>query len=468
MSIRYMVFAISLAILGSILTCCKVGKGKDDEQAYHDFDRIKEAGELTVLTLSSSTSYFLYREQPMGFHYDIAKEFCKDHNLDLKVKVAKNTPHLLQMLAEGEGDIIAYPLSILNELKDSIIYCGLNTVSHQVLVQRNTKGKVVKDVTELIGKEITVLKESKFYQRLNNLNSELGGGITINTNVKDSLTTEDLVEMVARGEIDYTITDEYIGRLNKTYFRNINVDLPVSFDQRSSWAVSKHSLQLADSLNAWYLNNEKDPVYEAISKKYFELSKQPFSEEFDLFKGLGKGQISPYDNLFKKYSTNLPYDWQLLAGISYQESRFKNGLTSWAGATGIMGIMPGTARNHGVDPADLMSPEVSIQLSVKVIQVLNRVLSDIENPEERLKFILAAYNGGIGHVMDVRALAKKYGDNDDIWDGHVQKWITRKRYPEYYNDPVCKNGYFRGTETLNYVDEVVRLMKRFKKETEQN
>ena len=68
--------------------------------------------------------------------------------------------------------------------------------------------------------------------------------------------------------------------------------------------------------------------------------------------------------------------------------------------------------------------------------------------------------------MDMRALARKYGDNDQLWDGHVRKWVTRKRYPEYYNDPVCKSGYFRGTETLNYVDEVVRIMQRFKKETE--
>lgn len=455
-----------LLVICGLVLACKKNRAESEATEYHDFEKIQEAGELTVLTLSSSTSYFLYREQPMGFHYDIAKQFCKDHDLELKVKVANNRTHLVEMLEKGEGDLVAYPLLVLNELKDSLIYCGVNTVSHQVLVQRNLGKESIKDVTELIGKEVTVPKDSKFYERLNNLNAELGGGIGINTNVQDSLTTEDLIEMVANGEIDYTITDEYVGKLNKTYFRNINIDLAVSFDQRLSWAVTKNSVQLADTLNAWYAENVKAPVYTAISKKYFELSKQPFSDEFDLFKGLSKGQISPYDNLFKQYAKGTPYDWQLLASISYQESRFKNGLVSWAGAAGIMGIMPATAQNHGVDPSDLMDPEVSISLSIKIIRTLDKVLSDIEDVEERLKFILAAYNGGIGHVMDVRALAKKYGDDDQVWDGSVRKWITRKRDPQYYNDPVCKSGYFRGTETLNYVDEVVRIMNRFKKETE--
>lgn len=456
-----------LFVICGLFIACKKTKQEAEVADSRDFERIQDLGELTVLTLSSSTSYFLYREQPMGFHYDIAKAFCKDHDLVLNVKVARNTSHLIEMLENGEGDLVAYPLLVTNELKDSLIFCGVSTVSHQVLVQRNKGNQSIKDVTELIGKNVSVVKNSKFHQRLENLNAELGGGIQIDTNVSDSLTTEDLIEMVANGEIDYTIADEYVAKLNKTYFRNINIDLPVSFDQRLSWAVPKNSIQLADSLNVWYAENLKAPVYAAISKKYFELSKQPFSEEFDLFKGLSKGQISPYDNLFKKYTQNTSYDWQLLASISYQESRFKNGLVSWAGATGIMGIMPATAQNHGVDPSRLMDPEVSISLSLKIIRTLDKVLGDIEDPGERLKFILAAYNGGIGHIMDVRALARKYGDDDKVWDGNVRKWITRKRDPEYYNDPVCKSGYFRGTETLNYVDEVVRIMNRFKKETEE-
>lgn len=460
---NYLILLIFAILLSS---CNKFSKKSIKRDESYDFEKIKEAGELTILTLSSSTSYFMYREEPMGFHYDFAKEFCKEHNLTLNVKVADNPEHLIQMLEDGEGDLIAYSLPIQSDLKQSLTYCGVNLVSHQVLVQRTGGQEIVKDVTELIGKEVTVRKNSKYYQRLENLNSELGDGIEINTNITDSLTTEDLIQMVSQGDIEYTLSDEYIAKLNKTYFRNINIDLSVSFDQRSSWAVAKHATELAKVLDEWYEANEKDAVFTAISKKYFELSKQPFSSEFELPK-LAKGQISPYDHLFKKHARGTRFDWQLLAAISYQESRFKNGLTSWAGASGIMGLMPNIATHYGIELEDRMDPDLSIGVSIKLLQKLDKMLKGIENPEERTKFILAAYNGGIGHIMDVRALAKKYGDNDQVWDGNVRNWITQKRHPEYYNDPVCKNGYFRGTETENYVDDVTRIAARFKRETEQ-
>lgn len=461
-------YVFLLFLLTMFSSCGKLGNKEITRNDDYDFENIKKAGELTILTLSSSTSYFIYREEPMGFDYDFAQDFCKQYNLELKVKVADNTEHLVQMLESGEGDVIAFPLPVLNELKSSLIYCGVNLISHQVLVQRVGGDGIAKDVTDLIGKEVTVRKNTKYYQRLENLNAELGDGITINTNVKDTLTTEDLIQMVSNGTIDYTLSDEYIAKLNKTYFRNINIDLSISFDQRSSWAVAKHSTMLANALNEWFDSNEGKMEFKAISKKYFELSKQPFSSEFELPKGLAKGQISPYDHLFKKHAAGTQFDWQLLAAISYQESRFKNGLTSWAGASGIMGLMPTIAKSYGIDPEQRMDPDLSIGVSVKLLKALDKMLKDIEDPAERTKFILAAYNGGIGHVYDVRALAKKYGDNNKVWDGNVRNWITQKRHPEYYNDPVTKNGYFRGTETLNYVDEVTRTTARFKRETESN
>ncbi len=458
-------YIIALVLIAFISSCGTFTKKNTDESNQHDFEQIKKAGELTILTVSSSTSYFMYREEPMGFHYDFAKEFCKEHNLKLNVKVADNAEQLVQMLENGEGDLIAYSLPIQSSLKESLTYCGVSLVSHQVLVQRTGGQQIVKDVTDLVGKEITVQSNSKYYQRLENLNAELGGGININTNIKDSLSTEDLIQMVSKGTIDYTLSDEYIAKLNRTYFRNINIDLPVSFDQRSSWAVAKHSTNLAKALDEWYSENDKEAKFSYISKRYFELSKQPFSTEFELPK-LAKGQISPYDNLFKLHAKGTRFDWQLLAAISYQESRFKNGLTSWAGAAGIMGLMPSIATTYGIEPEDRMDPNLSIGVSIKLIKKLDNILKDIEDEEERTKFILAAYNGGIGHVMDVRALANKYGDDDKRWDNHVRDWLTRKSLPEYYNDPVCKNGYFRGTETRNYVDEVTRITLRFKKETE--
>lgn len=462
--ITYILAAVSgIAVL--LLFVLFLIKGQEEVKVHKDFDLLKKQGKLTIITMNESTSYFTYKDEPMGFHYDMAEAFCEANDLKLEVKTGKNISQLIEMLNNGEGDLIAYPLPLQNELKDSVMYCGLSLISHQVVVQRSYRDSLIKDVPELIGKRVTVQKGSKFHQRLENLNAEIGGGITIDTEVADSITTEELIEMVSKKQIDYTVCDEYVAKLNRTYFRNININLAISFDQRASWAVSKHTPVLAQKLDEWYADNQKKPVYAAISKKYFELSKLPPPDEYGLLK-LPPGQVSPYDELFKKHAHGTHFQWQLLAAISFHESRFKNGKSSWAGAAGIMGLMPRTAKIYGISSDERMDPNASIGVAVKLLKKLDQSFKDIKDPTERMKFVLAAYNGGIGHITDIRALANKYGDNKNIWDGHVRNWVTKKRDPQYYNDPVCKSGYFRGTETLNYVDKVLRSTEVFKSRTE--
>ena len=118
----------------------------------------------------------------MGYDYDLAQEFCNQHGLILNVKVAGNVKRLVEMLNDGEGDLIAYELPVANELRDSVRYCGLQQVTHQVLVQRSNRGDTLAtNVTELLGKDVYVEGDTKYYQRLQNLDAELGGGINIHT-----------------------------------------------------------------------------------------------------------------------------------------------------------------------------------------------------------------------------------------------------------------------------------------------
>ena len=431
----------------------------------YDFEQIKAKKELTIITLNTSTSYFIYKEEPMGYDYDLAQDFCDHHGLTLNVKVAENTNRLLEMLAAGEGDLIAYNVPVMNELKDSVLYCGLSQVTHQVLVQRANRGDtLVKDVVELIGKDVYVEGNTKYYQRLVNLDSELGGGIKIHKVHEDTITSEDMISMVAQGKMKYTVCDEYIAKLNRTYFRNIDISLQVSFEQRSSWVVRKDTPELAKALDKWFAENDNTPVYKSITKKYFELSKQPIDdEEYVIPENLPKGTVSPYDELFKRHAAGTKYDWHFLAAICYHESRFLNNLTSWAGAAGIMGLMPKTASSLGLSSEDRMNPDLSIGAAVELLDRLNKIFSKIDDLNERQKFILAAYNGGNGHINDAQRLAEKYGANPYVWEGNVKKYLELKSNPEYYNDPVCKSGYFRGTETINYVDNVLRTMERFKR-----
>lgn len=427
------------------------------QEAPYDFQQIVEGDTLRVLTLNTSTSYFMYRDQPMGYHYDMILDFCSRHNLTPEIIVAENAASLYKMLQDSIGDVIAYNMPVTNLLKDSLLYCGLEQISHQVLVQRAQKtDTVLRDVTELIGREVTVIDDSKFKDRMENLNEEVGGGITVEAADRDTIVVEDLIRMVSSGEIRYTVADDYVAKLNQTYFRNLNVSMPVSFDQRSSWAVRKDTPVLADSLNSWFQKANVRPNYLQITKRYFEEAKGYSSDDRASFVTiLGSGLISPFDDYFKQYGKQFGLDWRLIASVAYHESSFNTEGKSWAGATGLMGLMPATAASLGVEGDNLLDPEMNIRAGAEYLKTLINTFSSIQNQEERIKMALAAYNGGIGHVYDARALAEKYQADKNVWNGNVEKYIQLKRLEQYYEDPVVKFGYFRGDETINYVRKVM-------------
>ena len=433
----------------TFLFSCKPSQKNSDAIVHQDLEQIIEDGELIVLTISSSASYFNYRETPMGFQYELAKQFASSLGVDLKVKVVNSEVELIESLLDGEGDLIAYNLAVTNRGKDSLIYCGEENISHQVLVQRNGRN-MVKDVTQLVGKDIYVMP-GKYQQRLENMNEELGGGINIHVANHDSVTNEDLITMVAEGKIDYTTSSNELAKINKTYSPNLNIGVEISFDQRSSWAVRKTSPKLAEAADKWHRENVNSAEFVASARKYFELNKHT---QQGTILSIEEGRISHYDELFKKYAVEIDWDWRLLAALVYTESNFNPNAVSWAGAKGLMQLMPATARAFGMPPGMDADPEESLKAGIKYIKELENIFSKIKDRKQKEQFVLASYNAGIGHVFDAMALAEKYGKDKYVWDGSVATYMLLKNREEYYKDPVCKNGYFRGVETYNFVKDV--------------
>ncbi|NLZ73910.1 MAG: transporter substrate-binding domain-containing protein, partial [Bacteroidales bacterium] len=181
----------SFIIMLCIFLSCTSKPKTENDTTVRDLQEIKENKELVVLTLYGSTSYFMYRGQEMGFHYELAKQFAAYLNVDLRIEVAKNLNELYEKLYNEEGDLIAYNLPITKEKKDSVNFCGQEAISHQVIIQKKGKNRLT-DVTQLIGKTIHVMSD-RYYDRLINLNTELGGGIDIIKVKADSLSTEDLI-----------------------------------------------------------------------------------------------------------------------------------------------------------------------------------------------------------------------------------------------------------------------------------
>ena len=162
------------------------------------------------------------------------------------------------------------------------------------------------------------------------------------------------------------------------------------------------------------------------------------------------GIISAYDDLFRKYSSSAGWDWRLLAAMSYQESGFDPQAVSSMGAMGLMQLMPSTADAMGVPRDKRFDPEQNISASARYIRKVSQSFSDIKDAEERIKFTLAAYNGGVGHVQDAQTLTRKAGRNHQVWQ-EVAPFILHLSEPRYYRDPDVLNGYMRGSETEAYV-----------------
>lgn len=226
-----------------------------------------------------------------------------------------------------------------------------------------------------------------------------------------------------------------------------------------AWLVRNNSPQLESALNKWLTKNEPNLLAMSIPKP----STHPSSRKgrrssighYSLPSGRARvgasgspGTLSP---IIKRYAHEVGWDWRLLAAQCYQESGFNPQAVSWMGAQGLMQLMPSTARTFGV--RDVFDPEQNLSGAAAFIKTLQQRYASIP-ADERINFILAAYNAGPGHVDDARRLAKKLGRNPDRWQGNVADIVLRMSDATYYNDPVCRHGYFRGTETYNYVADI--------------
>ena len=465
MRIKLKIIFFTVALI--FLQCKQIQNPDIEEYTPSRLETIRSTGVLKVVTDYNSTSYFIYRGQPMGYQFELLQELANYLNVKLEVTANNNLYDKFKLLNNGEVDLIAVNLTITNDRKKFLSFTEPHTKTRQVLVQRKpenwkrlSKGafqeKILTEQLELGGKKVYVQKNSTYAKRLTNLSEEIGDSIHI---VETDEGLEQLIEKVATGEIDYTISDENVAMVNKTYYENIDISLPVSFSQNLAWAVSKDSDGLRRVVDSWLVDFKKTKRYAVLYRKYFKNKRASQIIESSLFAN-NSGIISPYDVHIKEYSEAIGWDWRLVASMVYQESRFNPEAQSWAGAFGLMQLTPNTAHRFGVTHQSTVRQQ--IRAGVMFVKWLDNLYYDISDEAERHRFVLGSYNIGPGHVMDARRLAEKNGKNPDVWHNNVETYLLKKSEPGYYKDPVVKYGYCRGAETYRYVNEVFERYDHYK------
>lgn len=427
-----------------------------------DLDEIKADGKLTVITIYNSTGYFIYRGKPMGFEYELVEGLAKKLNLELEIKVAKDIDQLFTMLNRGDGDLIAYGLSITEARKKVIQFTNPLYLTHQVLVQRKpsnwrnlpgykVKRQLVEDPVDLIGKTVHVRKNSSYYERLHNLEEEIGGDIDIVTLPGDK-TTDEIIKMVVDDSIDFTISDDNVASINQTYYPILDIETDVSFSQRIGWGVRKNSPAFLKEVNNWIERGKKRDFYYVVYDKYFKNKKSYSRRIKSEFYSKNEGKISKYDPMIKTNAKKIGWDWRLLSSLVYQESRFKPTEKSWAGAGGLMQIMPATAKDLGID--DIHNPSENLKAGVLYLEQMREKFKNVTDSIQKIKFTMAAYNAGLGHVRDAQRLTKAAGENHLVWDDHVEDFMLKLSSRKFYSKPEVKYGFVRGREPFLYVKEI--------------
>ncbi len=466
MTIRIQIFILCCLWLSA----CQMKKPNVNAvPVLRDFDEIVTDGKLKVLIAYSATSYFLYRGQTMGYEYELLKRLAKKLNLELELKVSRNLDDMLDELKNGDIDLVAHGLAITRERKEEVAFIDYLYLTKQVLVQRkpdnwrnltidNIKEAMIQDPIELIGDTVSVRKNSSYFERLLNLSKEIGGDIVIDT-LEGGISTDEIIKQVVDKKIKYTVADGNLAKINASDYPILDVSVPVSFSQRIAWAVRAGSPVLLEKINSWIEEEKKGSDYYVIYNKYFE-NERTFKHRLKSeFYSLNNNQISSYDPLIKEYAKELGWDWRLLASLVYQESQFQPNDSSWAGAKGLMQMMPATAEELGIK--NLGDPEESLRGGTAYLGKLYSNFKMIEDSVQRIKFTMASYNCGYQHVKDAQSLAELGGLDKNTWDGNVDKMILALSNPEHYNHEAVQYGYVRGAEPYDYVMQIFNRYNRY-------
>lgn len=421
-----------------------------------DLNDILKRGTLRAVVDNSSTSYYIYRGRRMGYEFEMLRSLAQKLGVQLRLVVTDDIDKAFQYLIEGKADIIAMNLEVSEERRQYADFSASTNNISTVLVQR-LEDEVLENLSQLDGKTVHLRAGSVYKERLEELQDSLMLNIRI-VEVSDS--SEELVNKVVEKQIDYTVVDNDIALVNATYYDNIDVSLEISRASEVGWAVRKTSPELLAAINQWIDEGKQSSYFAILYSKYFLNKKNSYFRSNSAFSSISGDRISVYDDIIKKGADELGWDWRLLAALVYKESKFDTSAVSYAGAQGLLQLMPVTLQRFGVN--DASDPSESLMAGVRFLQYLDKFWRErVPDSNERIRFVLASYNVGHGHVEDAWRLALKFGKDSQRWS-NVAHFLEKKSQREIYQDPVVQSGYAKGHVAVAYVREVLSLYESYR------
>lgn len=410
-----------------------------------ELSRIIDEGVLKVGSIYGRTTYYNGAISQEGFEYELVKGFAEYLDVKLEVYPYYSYTELIDQLDAKRVDLLAANITITDARKINYKFGpAYQTLNFELVYQKGQDRP--RDLNE-IDDSFTIIASDLYREPLQ---SKVQGEVNLawqETNEKD---IEELLEMVANGELDYTIADSNILAVARRRYPNLGIGFSITDSLQLAWMLNK---QTDDSLRAalleYFGDVQTSGKLAALEDKYFGHVRSFDFVDTRAFMRSVKTKLPKFKEMFEVHAGDL--DWRLLAAMAYQESHWNPKAVSPTGVRGMMMLTQGTAADMGI--VSRTDPEQSISGGARYFtSLLKRIPARIQEPD-RVWMALAAYNIGLGHLEDCRRLTQRLGYNPDLWID-VKKHLPLLRQKKYYK--TTRYGYARGHEAVNYVDNIRR------------
>lgn len=428
-----------------------------NEPVERSFEEIKNSGVLRMITNYSSATYFIHQGMDAGFEYELLHAFAREHDLLLEVIIIGPDENPHELLNAGEGDVIAANYAVTPERRRFVQFTRPYSFTDQLLVFSSGLATIPQSLEELTGSRITVTvrRNSAGHHHLKELQKQ---GYDLSFRLQaDNLDAESLLLRTAGGDIDATVSDQNIFDSTGKYLEGLEEGPVIADNDTIAWAIRKNAPDLETAMNRFlqkhfrYSENEtgvyRSTLLNLLRQRYFEESDQITEyhnpERLDSDTGL----FTPYTEMVKPVADSLDLDWLLLTAVIAQESSFNPGSKSWAGAVGLMQILPQFSTN---EYEQLYEPVNNIREGAGILKYHLDHYAYLDSLN-RQAFALATYNVGMGHMVDARRLVMEQNKDPNEWE-NVADALLKLMQRGYYEH--ARYGYIRGIETVQYVKQI--------------
>jgi membrane-bound lytic murein transglycosylase F len=409
-------------------------------------ERIKESGELIVVTRNSGTTLYEGKDGLAGFEYDLILLFTKEIGVKPHFILPDRFKKLLPIVIRGDAHLAAAGLTITPGRQTEIRFGPPYQEITQQVVYLGGKRRPRK-VEDLIGKSLEVLAGSSHEEELIRLSADHPD---LQWTARSDLEIGELLQRVQDGLIDFTIADSNEVAVNRRFMHNIRVAFDLTEPQKLAWAMAHaedNSLYVA--MQHFFDRIRKNgTLNQLIERHYGHVGRLNFVESRTFLRH-AENRLPKYAALFKQAAEKTGIDWQMLAAIGYQESHWNPKAKSPTGVKGIMMLTLTTAKQLKIK--NRLDPQQSISGGARYLKYIEKKLPERIQEPDRFWFTLAGYNVGFGHLEDARILTQRLGGNPDNWSD-VKQHLPKLSLEKWYK--TLKRGYARGKEPVDYVDNI--------------